>query len=556
MTDGFLTTIFAAGAIVTMNPSNPTATHVAVRDGRILGVGALDELTPWGPYVIDTTFADKVLVPGFVEAHSHVMAGSIWAYTYVGYFARTAPDGTHHVGLGSIAAVVDRLREADAAMSGRGIGADEPLLAWGLDPIYFAGERLVASHLDEVSTERPILVAHASLHLATVNTAMLRAGNVTAETETEGVVKGVDGQPVGELQEPPAMMLVPGFGRFYRTITGPDGYGRFARLAVNAGITTVTDLGSGALESAGSARVAADAVSEPDFPVRLVQYCRIAFGSSSDYESLAARFLERKASDETDKLRYGGIKIIADGSIQGYTAVLNWPGYVTGAPNGLWLVPPSELPAMIGAFHRRGINVHVHCNGDAVVEAMIDAVDQALRDYAWLDHRHTVQHCQLATSAQFRRMARLGVCANIFANHLWFWGDQHYASTVGPERANRLEPCATAKREGVRFAIHSDAPVTPLGQLHTVWCAVNRTTPTGRVLGEHEKIGVYDALQAVTIDAAYQLHMDHEIGSIEVGKLADFAVLDGNPLTVDPMTIRDINVWGTVLGGVKYPAKL
>jgi predicted amidohydrolase YtcJ len=151
-------------------------------------------------------------------------------------------------------------------------------------------------------------------------------------------------------------------------------------------------------------------------------------------------------------------------------------------------------------------------------------------------------------------MANLGICANFFANHLWYWGDQHYELTVGPERANRMQPCATAKREGVHFSLHSDANVTPLGQLHTMWCVVNRVTPSGRVLGEYEKISAYDALYAVTVDAAYQLHLDHEIGSIEAGKLADFAVLEENPLEVDPMHIKDIGIWGTVVGGIKYPA--
>ncbi len=151
-------------------------------------------------------------------------------------------------------------------------------------------------------------------------------------------------------------------------------------------------------------------------------------------------------------------------------------------------------------------------------------------------------------------MAKLGLCANFFSNHLWYWGDQHYEMTVGPERANQLEPCASAIREGVSFSVHSDAGVTPLGSLHTMWCAVNRVTPSGRVLGEAEKISAQQALKAVTIDAAYQMHMDHEIGSLEAGKRADMAILDDDPLAVDAMAIRDIGVQGTILGGVIYAA--
>ena len=147
------------------------------------------------------------------------------------------------------------------------------------------------------------------------------------------------------------------------------------------------------------------------------------------------------------------------------------------------------------------------------------------------------------------------MCANIFTNHIWYWGDQHRDLTIGPERARRMEPCATAEREGVSFSIHSDANVTPLGHLHPMGCAVNRVTASGRVLGEYERISAESALRAVTLGAAYQLHADDEFGTLECGKAADFTVLEENPLTVDPMTIRDIGVWGTVVGGTPFAAK-
>ena len=546
------TTIYVARHIVTMNPSNPVATHVAVRDGRILGAGTLDQLTPWGDATVDTTFADHVLVPGFVEAHSHILEGAMWqpGFHYVGFFPRRNPQGAQRGGFRSIDELLTHLRELDAAIA----DPHEHLLCWGLDPLYFPGERLNAEHLDRVSDVRPIIVVHASFHLATVNTAMLRAGGIDAHTETEGVVRDGRGEPVGELQEMAAMFLAPGMQTILSRMADPGNYDVFAAMARNAGVTTATDLGSQALARPASVAVARAAAAQHRFPLRLVEYPvpgRAA--AAADPEAIARTFLDLRAGD-TANHRFGGIKIIGDGSIQGFTAVMKWPGYVHGQPNGLWQVDPDVLDAMVAAFHRAGINVHIHANGDETVDAAIHAVDQALRQYAWLDHRHTVQHCQLTTSAQYRRMARLGMCANIFANHLWFWGDQHHDATVGPERANRLESCATAKREGVRFALHSDANVTPIGQLHTMWCAVNRITPSGRVLGEHERISPYDALQAVTLDAAYQLHMDHEIGSIEVGKWADFTVLADDPLTVDPLTIRDIPVWGTVVGGELHPA--
>lgn len=160
----------------------------------------------------------------------------------------------------------------------------------------------------------------------------------------------------------------------------------------------------------------------------------------------------------------------------------------------------------------------------------------------------------MADEAQFRRMKALGVCANLFSNHLWYWGDAHYELTMGPERAARLDATGTAQRLGVPFAIHSDAPVTPLGPLFTAWCAVNRKTSGGRVLGPEQKISVEQALRAVTIDAAYTLRMDHLVGSIETGKFADFAVLDEDPFEVAPDKLKDIAIWGTVVGGRLFAA--
>lgn len=542
--------VYVAREIVTMNPSNPTGTHVAVANGRILGVGSLAEVAVWGDYQLDETFADKVIVPGFVEAHSHLLEGSIWVFGYVGRFDRLGPDGVRRPGSASVDSVLERIGELERALA-----PGEPLICWGFDPIYYEGERVSKTELDRVSAERPIFLMHASLHLATANSAALALGDVTADVETEGVVLGDDGEPNGELREFPAMMLVPLFQHAMRAMGDPRAYWRLGQLAVCSGVTTLTDLGNGSIGNPTGVDVSGPQINHRDYPVRVVRYCLPSSpGRTVDPNVVAQQFLALKAEHTSEHLRWGGIKLVADGSIQGYTAVLKWPGYVNGAPNGMWLVTPEQMKAYVECFHRAGINVHIHANGDATVDAAIDAVDAALRNHAWLDHRHTVQHCQLTSAAQYRRMGRLGMCANVFANHLWYWGDQHYESTVGPERANRLESVATAKRMGVPFSFHSDASVTPLGHLHTMWCVVNRVTPSGRVLGDVERISAYDALEAATMGAAFQMHLDAEIGSIEVGKRADFAILDANPLSVDPMSIRDIGVWGTVLSGVPHQA--
>jgi len=545
------TTIFTARGIHTMDRSRPVAEAVAVRDGIITAVGGIDELTAAGG-TVDERFADKVLLPGFVEAHCHSFGGGLWSFPYCGWFDRRAPDGRIWAGCRSIDDVIERLRAAEADLD----DSAEPLIAWGLDPIYFDGERMVARHLDMVSATRPIFVMHASLHLATVNTALMEVERIGPDTLMEGVDKDASGNPTGELQEHSAMALAQiGLSRLIGAMMGDQALVDFGMLARNAGVTTLSDLGSMGVANAAVVDRLLAAVERPEFPVRMSAFHNPAFGGTGDLDADAALLVELRERS-TDKLRIGHVKFVLDGSIQGFTARLRAPGYLGDRPNGIWLVPPEQVEERLMAFHRAGLTVHAHCNGDETVDVFLDAVENVLEAHPRWDHRHTVQHCQLTTPGQYRRIKALGLCANVFSNHMWYWGDQHADVTVGHDRAGRMNAAATALGAGVPLSMHSDSPVTPIGPLHVAWCAVNRITPSGRVLGPEERISVDEAMCAITLGGAYQLKMDDEIGSISPGKRADFAVLDDDPYTVAPGQLRDIGVWGTVLGGVVQPASV
>ncbi len=546
-------TVYPARRVVTMDPAQPHVEAVAVADGRVLMAGSLDECRSWGAHEVDERFADLVIVPGMVEAHAHSLEGAFALLPYTGWFDRHNVDGGITPGIRSYAALLDRLREIDAATA----GSHDPIVVGGFDPIYFRDEeRLTREHLDRVSTTRPIFVFHASAHLATVNSAMLALHGIDRDATTPGVARSADGEPNGELQEMPAMALcMSALGVILQTMNDPRAIETLGQICANQGITAVTDLAAAGLRAPDSQALWQDVVERPEFPARVLQRHINALPPGTTTWEEAADALAALVDASGDKLRTVGLKIVLDGSIQGFTAKMDWPGYYTGDDHGIWMTDPAQLLDICRPFHERQLNIHTHCNGDLTIDLWIDTVEQLLLERAWLDHRHTVQHSQLTRTHHFRRMARLGMCANIFTNHLWYWGDQHHDLTIGPERARRMEPCATAEREGVSFSIHSDANVTPLGHLHTMWCAVNRVTPSGRVLGEHERISAASALRAVTIGAAHQLHLDDELGSIESGKAADFTVLEDDPLTVDPMTIRDIGVWGTVVAGTPFPAR-
>jgi len=538
------TTIYRATKIFTMNPHQPVAEAVAVRHDSVVGVGAFAALKGSGR--VDDRFADQFLLPGFVEGHTHIQTGTIWAHVYVGFHDRRAPDGRLWVGLKSFEAVVARLCEVAATLPADG----RPLLAWGLDPIFLGERRMTVAELDRVSTTRPVLIMHQTFHALNVNSVVLDRVGITGGADVEGIVRDANGTPTGELREVAVMKVaLHGVGANFNAIADiPLGIWDFGRIANMTGTTTVTDLANELPDAMveGYRTVTA----HDDFPARVVP---MHVGWLMRPSQLVER-LGYLTTLNTDKLRFGRVKIVVDGAFSGFTARLKPPGYYNGFPNGQWNFTRDQLKQQMELIHDRGYQLHVHTNGDEATDLAIDVLSEIIAKNPRANHRHTLQHCQLADAEQYQKMIELGLCANIFSNHIYYYGDVHYATTLGPERSARINAAATAKRLGVNFSIHCDSPVTPMAPLFTAWCAVNRLTAGGRVLGAAECLSVTDALYAITMGAAYTLKLEHEIGSIETGKRADFAVLKGDPYAVDPARLKDVRVAGTVVGGRHFPA--
>lgn len=541
-------TVYVARRVITMEPLRPFARAVAVRDGRILAAGELDEVSGWlheGRHRIDRSFESCTILPGFIDAHMHAQSlGRSWQEIYLGFHERTRPDGSIAPGCKTYTEALDRLGEELRRRE------DElPAVAWGFDPAMLPGVTPMATDLDAVTGDRPVVLRNTSGHIYYANTAMLRLAGIDRTTPVEGVVKDVSGEPTGELREIEAMALV---GQFMN-LAGADLARKATRdaalLARRAGCTTISDWayvgGDGAMEAY---QAEAD---DPGCPVSFViapfyRYLLVKGGGGIEAAVEAHKELQSQARG---RLEVGPVKLMVDGSIQGFTGDLLWPGYYNGHVNHLENTPEAELTAWLRVIHAAGVQATIHTNGDGASEKALNALEAALAEVYRPDHRHRLEHLQMVTPAQLARMAAMGVAGNIFPVHIYYWGDFHYEQTMGPERANRMDSAAAAKRAGVRVSFHSDAPVTPVGPLFSAWCAVNRQTSSGRVLGAEHRIQVEDALKATTLEAAYLLHQDGEKGSIEPGKLADLAILAEDPLEVDPAKLRDIEVVATVQAG-------
>jgi len=245
------------------------------------------------------------------------------------------------------------------------------------------------------------------------------------------------------------------------------------------------------------------------------------------------------------------VKIIADGSIQGFTGYLAHPYHTPYKGDmdyrGYPSVSRDDLFRLVSALYERQIQVAIHCNGDASLDDALDAIANAQQSHPWPEGRPLIIHAQMARQDQVQRMASLGVTPSFFSAHTFYWGDRHRAIFMGPERAENMSPARWAIESDVRYSSHMDTPVTPMLPLQAVWSQVYRISTGGQQIGDYQRVDVMTALRAVTIDAAWQVFMDDEIGSIEPGKAADLIVLSESPLTA--ADLRDITVERTLIDG-------
>lgn len=543
-------TIFTAKKIVTMDPMQPAATAVAVQDGHILAVGGLEQVKGWAlkaPVTVDDRFAQDTLLPGFVEAHMHIhITGLLWEGVYVGRFDRYSPDGKFEKGLQSKQEVVEKIAAAAKAAG----DSDKWLIGWGYQPEFYNNQPLNVSDLDPVTGKHPILIENASMHIYYVNSLALDIGGFTPETKVPGVVVE-KGKLTGEFQEADAVkVLLPKLPKVDDALL-LKGVWNSAKLAHQVGVTTISEASFGMIP--GSYKAFRTAASDPTYPVRTTLYPLFEAVEAPQIQKLGGiDYVKKWMKANDDMLSIGAVKFITDGSIQGLTANLMWPYYYATGKNGTANMTYNQLEDGVMAVHNAGLQCMIHTNADQATEWGIRAVEHALNVSPRTDHRHRLEHNQMVTENQLSRMANAGIGTNLFINHVHYWGDIH-PEIVGPERAAKMNPLNSAIRNGVRFATHSDASVTRLDPLLSVWVAATRKTLSGKVLGPEERISVADALKMVTIDAAYLMFQDNIKGSITPGKLADFVVLEENPLDVPVDHVKDIKVKSTVLGGKVMP---
>ncbi|PWH06446.1 amidohydrolase [Brachybacterium endophyticum] len=534
-----MSTLYHSGRILTMIDQDDAPEAVLVQDGLIAGVGALEDLRALDADAEQVDLAGRTLMPSFIDSHGHLLQHGLLSVLVDLEHARSIAD--------VVAAFRTRLAERDPADR-------SPLIGAKYDPATLAeGRHPTRDDLDAVSTQLPVFALHRSMHVAVGNSVLVEgAGLETTTPDPEGGRYGrrPDGSPDGYVEEHPAMasllaVLDPeGTGGL---VPGPSDPATAVRLAtedyLRHGITTAQE---GAADPTTVSSLV-EAAQQDLLDLDLVVYPLVGWGAQAfvDHEDFTDDYLGR--------LRLGGYKMILDGSPQARSAWMSAPYEpVPGDPEpgcAYPIHPPEEVEEHARAVAREGRQLIVHCNGDAAAELWVATVQKVgAESPALLDARPVMIHAQTVRDDQLDRMAELGMIASIFSCHSWFWGDVHMRN-FGPSRGRRISPARSALDRGVRVTLHQDSPVTPPDMLLTIWAAVNRISRSGAPIGLEQRISTWEALRAVTAEAAYQYGEEDSKGLIRTGMRADLVVLSGDPLATAPQDLRDLEVVTTIKDG-------
>ncbi|TNJ40631.1 amidohydrolase [Phaeobacter sp. B1627] len=531
------TTIFTNGTVLTVDDDFAEVDAIAIRGNRILAVGTEGEVRAVagdGARVVD--LEGKTMLPGFIDAHTHVVTGSVVdaIMDYVGMIRfRTSDEVLDHI----------RARVAETP-------AGEWLVFRNFDPAVQDGlDALTFADLDPISTDHPIFVLNASGHLAYANSAAFAAAGIPADIENPPgaeFVRDADGTLNGTMKNNISYLRVLGA---YPALAEAQPLEALIALLEKwsaLGLTTISELSLGALtQSPADAEVLAAASQSGRLAARIRAYPLFSIGAENWDDGGVSQ------GDGDAMARIAGYKLIADGSNQGFTGLQRDP-YLNSEDRGLAYLEPDELTRLAMERAEKGWHLALHGNGDAAIDNILNTCE-ALRD-AGIDMsrvRARIEHCSILHDDQIARMKELGVSASFLIGHVHYWGVALRDEVFGEEKVQLLDRCRSVEEAGVGFTLHSDFMVIDPDPLHMIEMAVTRTTwkEPDYVLAPQETIPVESAIRALTSEAAWQLFSDHEVGSLEAGKYADMVILDKDPRDVVPNEIRTIKVLETWMDG-------
>ncbi len=545
------TVIYIAASVITMAGPGDNAPAVAVRGGEILGTGEAQALLRAYPKArVDRTFADKFILPGLIDPHVHVMLGSMqYSLPVIPPWEMAMPDGMR-AGIEGRAAFLAEVAAIEASSP-----PDAPVFIYGYHNLVHGD--LTKADLDAITTKRPLIIWHYSSHDFYLNSAALDWAGVDASwaDRFHGVDLAEDGSLTGRIYEDAALPLFQTLGR---VLLAPEhvnaGWSGFSHMLRRGGVTTIAEMGYGIFgwELENHYIAANWSMNKSGYRLYLVPEHRALERIYGEERVEVARKLAA-GEIEAPAPVLPQVKFFTDAAFYSQTMRLSAPGYLAGQSKdseGLWVIPPDRLSETIMPYWQAGLDAHIHSNGDAAQAATLKALAE-LRASA-IQNRFIIEHGGLFSPDQVAEAGRLGAIVSI-ASHYVFYMAETYRQALGPRRAAWISPLGSLSAAGVPITLHSDAPLAPPQPLLAASRAITRQTREGGTYEIENALTPYDAMEAITLDAARALRLDDEIGSIAAGKRADFTILDANPLETPADAWADIGVWGVVLDGEKHP---
>ncbi|MGI9324586.1 MAG: amidohydrolase [Pseudomonadales bacterium] len=525
--------VFIGKHIITMEGPEPRrqrkAQALAVTGEHISWMGTAEQAAQHiGPETEVIELKRRALLPGFIDAHGHV---TFQAFTISLANVASPPVGPVTDIASLLATLVNYMDENNPEPGSWivGNGYDDSLLKESRHP--------TRQDLDQVSGDHPLALMHVSGHLVAANSKALQLAGISADSDDPegGHIRRIDGsnEPNGVLEETAANILRP---FMFAGQTNPlESLQQALALYASHGTTTVQD-GATGQEVIPLIKAAADA--------GILTQDLIYYPVVQDATPIPA---EWQVGEYQNRAKAGGVKMVLDGSPQGKTAFLSAPYHVPpdgkdASYRGYPIHPAERVTAMVKHYINAGVPILAHANGDAAADMLIDAVAAAEHQK---DHRTVMIHAQTVREDQLDDMAELKIIPSFFSAHTFFWGDWHRDSVLGPERGARISPTRSAMDRNIPFTVHNDAPIVPPDMTRLLWASSNRKTRSGKTLGKEQRLRTYEALLAVTRNAAHQAFEEDRKGTLAVGKLADLVVLSRNPLTTAPRRLLALEVEGT-----------
>lgn len=522
--------LFLCKNIITMENAEPDSKSapnaVLVENGVVLKIGQAEKIKSETPDCEVINLGENTLMPSFIDPHSH--------------FTQTA-FAILQVSLNGCKSAEEIKERVNNYIKENNIPKSVWINARDYDNNLMPEKKNPPlSDLDEIAPENPLVIQHKSGHMGLINSLGLKALGVTEDTPSpKGGKIGKDGGKLNGYMEENA------FFEYLKKIPMPNieeimcAFSQAQRKYASYGITTIQD----------------GMFVEDMFPIfsellkRDILNCDIvAYSSVPDIQKTKNVFSESMGKYDK-RFKIGGLKMFLDGSPQGKTAWMRTPYKGTEDYFGYPTMDDEDVIFAFETAAREHLQIIAHCNGDAAAGQFLRCLEIAEKKHSNLkDLRPVMIHAQLIGIDQLQKAFELGVILSFFVAHVYHWGDVHIEN-FGKKRAEVISPAASAQNKGIIYTFHQDSPVIEPDMLETIWCAANRVTKNGVELGKEECVSVYDALKAVTVNAAYQYGEENDKGSISVGKKADFVVLSDNPLETDKAKIREIKVLKTFKEG-------